>query len=352
MSRILITGGAGFIGSALVRRMLADGHQVLNVDKLTYASHLETLNDVSGKAGYSFQHADVANGPAMAAAIAKFKPDAIFHLAAETHVDRSIDDAAVFIETNIRGTYVMLEAALRLWSGLDGKAKKSFRFVHVSTDEVYGSLGESGAFTEDDPYRPNSPYAASKAAADHLVHAWFTTYGLPAIITNCSNNYGPYQHPEKLIPTVLRHALAGEVIPVYGDGKNCRDWLHVDDHVEGLILALDRARPGEKYLFGTHRDKTNIEFVKQICAILDQASPRTDGQSYAEQITLVADRPGHDFRYAINPAKAEAELNWKARHSLASGLEETVAWYIANPDWMARPKAELGRLGLGKPQAS
>ncbi len=346
--RAIVTGGAGFIGSALVRRAIGDGHQVLNIDKLTYAGRLETVAAVSGDPNYSFLRADVADAAAMIRAIADFAPDAVFHLAAETHVDRSVDHPATFIETNVGGTYAMLEAALRYWSALDGRRRAQFRFVQVSTDEVYGSLGRDGHFCEDTPYRPNSPYSASKAAGDHLANAWFVTYGLPVLVSNCSNNYGRFQHPEKLIPTVLRHALAGSAIPVYGDGSNCRDWLNVEDHVEGLLRLRERGRPGEKYLFGARADVANLALVKMLCGILDRLRPRPDGTSYAAQISFVDDRPGHDFRYAIDPAKAERALGWSPRRALPDGLAETVAWYLDHPSWLVRPEAELMRLGLAR----
>jgi len=346
--RAIVTGGAGFIGSALVRRLIGDGHAVLNIDKLTYAGRLDTVASVSRDTNYSFLHADVADPAAMTRACGDFAPDVVFHLAAETHVDRSVDQPAAFIETNVGGTYALLDAALRYWSALESAARQQFRFVQVSTDEVYGSLGCDGLFCEDSPYRPNSPYSASKAAGDHLANAWFVTYGLPVLVSNCSNNYGRFQHPEKLIPTVLRHALAGSPIPVYGDGSNCRDWLYVDDHVDGLLRLRERGRPGDKYLFGGRADVSNIALVEMLCRILDRLKPRRQGGSYADQISFVADRPGHDFRYAIDPTKAERELDWAARRDLPSGLAETVSWYLDQPGWLVRPDAELRRLGLAR----
>jgi dTDP-glucose 4,6-dehydratase len=345
--RIIITGGAGFIGSALVRRAIAGGNEILNIDKLTYAGRLETVAAVSEHPHYSFLRADVADEGAINRAVARFAPDVIFHLAAETHVDRSIDGPGVFVDTNIRGTYVMLEAALRYWSGLNPAKRQQFRFVQVSTDEVYGSLGETGLFTEDSPYRPNSPYAASKAAGDHLARAWHVSHGLPTMVSHCTNNYGPYQHAEKLIPTVLRHAIAGDPIPVYGDGRNRRDWLHVDDHVAGLMLVGERGEPGRDYLFGGRSEIANIDLVRTICGIVDRQRPNGDGHSSADLISLVTDRPGHDFRYATDPARTEIELEWSARQALQSGLEATVGWYLANPGWMDRPAEQLARLGLG-----
>ena len=346
--RAIVTGGAGFIGSALVRRLVGDGHAVLNIDKLTYAGRLETVASVSRDPNYSFLRADVADAMVMTRACAEFGPNVVFHLAAETHVDRSVDQPAAFIETNVGGTCAMLEAALRYWSGLEGEARRQFRFMQVSTDEVYGSLGSEGHFCEDSPYRPNSPYAASKAAGDHLANAWFVTYGLPVLVSNCSNNYGPFQHPEKLIPTVLRHALAFSPIPVYGDGRNCRDWLYVDDHIDGLLRLYERGRPGEKYLFGARADVNNVALVETLCGILDRFKPRAQGGSYASQISFVDDRPGHDFRYAIDPAKAERELGWAVRRALPGGLQETVSWYLEHPAWLVRPDAELRRLGLAR----
>jgi len=347
-TRAAVTGGAGFIGSALVRRGVADGHQILNIDKLTYAGSMDAVAMVAERASYRFLRADVVDGDAIAHAFAEFAPDVIFHLAAESHVDRSIDRPAAFIATNVVGTHAVLEAALRYWSKLDTARRARFRFVHVSTDEVYGSLGDDGLFREDSPYRPNSPYSASKAAADHLARAWFATYGLPVIVSNCSNNYGPYQHPEKLIPTVLRHALRESEIPVYGDGRNRRDWLHVDDHVDGLLQLFAHGRPGESYLFGGRAEIANLDLVRTLCRILDRQRARPSGGSYADLIAFVADRPGHDFRYAIDPTKAERHLSWSPRRSLDLGLEETVAWYLAHPSWLERPAAELARLGLSR----
>ena len=345
--RVIITGGAGFIGSALVRRAIAGSWQVLNIDKLTYAGRLETVASVSDHPHYSFLRADVADEDAINRAISRFAPDVIFHLAAESHVDRSIDGPGVFIETNIRGTYVMLEAALLYWSKLNPAKQEQFRFIQVSTDEVYGSLGEDDFFTEDSPYRPNSPYSASKAAGDHLARAWYVSYGLPTIVSHCTNNYGPFQHAEKLIPTVLRHAIAGRSIPVYGDGRNRRDWLYVDDHAAGLMLVGLRGRPGRHYLFGGRSEIANIDLVRIVCDILDRKKPCGGKRTYADQISLVTDRPGHDFRYATDPANTESELGWSARQSLPSGLEATVGWYLANPGWMDRPAEQLARLGLG-----
>jgi dTDP-glucose 4,6-dehydratase len=347
MLRALITGGAGFIGSALVRRAIAADWAVLNIDKLTYAGRLETVAAVTDHLNYSFLRADVADESAINEAVSRFAPDVIFHLAAESHVDRSIDGPAVFIKTNIQGTYVMLEAALRYWSGLSPAARERFRFIQVSTDEVYGSLGDGGLFTEQSLYRPNSPYSASKAAGDHLARAWRVSYGLPTIVSHCSNNYGPFQHAEKLIPTVLRNAIAGQAIPVYGDGRNRRDWLYIEDHVAGLMLAAECGMPGRDYLFGGRAEIANIDLVHIVCGILDQQKPCRGGLNYTDQISLVTDRPGHDFRYATDPTSTENELGWSPQQALHSGLAATVAWYLANPGWMNRPAEQLARLGLG-----
>jgi dTDP-glucose 4,6-dehydratase len=342
--RLLVTGGAGFIGSAAVRGAVHAGHDVLIVDKLTYAGRLEWLSEIISSPRHRFLKADIADQAAVTTALRDFNPDAVLHLAAESHVDRSVDDPAAFIDTNVRGTFVLLEAALRHWSGLHGARRDRFRFIHVSTDEVFGALAEDGRFDARSRYAPNSPYAASKAAADHLARAWHRTYGLPVTVTNCSNNYGPRQHAEKFIPTVIRHALADAPIPLYGTGGNIRDWLYVDDHVAGLMAALQRGRPGETYLFGGRGEMRNIDLAGMICALLDARRPRPDGKSYTEQITLVADRPGHDWRYAIDPAQAEQALGWRASEPLESGLDKTVGWYLANPDSLA-PVSERGRLG-------
>ncbi|QWC56588.1 dTDP-glucose 4,6-dehydratase [Erythrobacter sp. 3-20A1M] len=332
--RILVTGGAGFIGSALVRHLIGETQaEVLNLDKLTYAGNLASLKDVADDPRYRFVQADICDGEAVAAAIEDFRPDAIMHLAAESHVDRSIDGPAQFIQTNIVGTFEMLQAATRYWKGLEGAQKDTFRFHHISTDEVYGALGDEGYFTESTAYDPRSPYSASKAGSDHLVSAWHHTHGLPTIITNCSNNYGPYHFPEKLIPLVIIRAVGGEALPVYGDGSNVRDWLFVDDHARALTLAMDRGTPGETYMIGGHSERTNLQVVHGICDVLDNLSPRADGASYREQITFVSDRPGHDFRYAIDPSKIERELGWKPAENFESGLRRTVEWYLDNRDW-------------------
>jgi dTDP-glucose 4,6-dehydratase len=342
--RLVVTGGAGFIGSAVVCRALHDGHTVLTVDKLTYAGRLDALSEVSASPRHHFLKADVADSAAMEAAFIDFEPDAVLHLAAESHVDRSIDSPDAFINTNINGTFVLLEAALRCWSRRRGRERGRFTFVHISTDEVFGALGETGCFDLGSRYAPSSPYAASKAAADHLARVWHRTYGLPVIVTNCSNNYGPRQHPEKLIPTVIRHALAGEPIPIYGNGQNIRDWLHVDDHADGLMATLRQGRPGETYLFGGRCDVRNLDLAHMICGILDVCAPRHDGKRYAENIDMVSDRPGHDFRYSIDPSHAENILGWRANKSLEAGLATTIDWYLGNPDWLI-PGKILGRLG-------
>lgn len=344
--RVIVTGGAGFVGSALVRQLIAEGDVVLNIDKLTYAGDLRTVAMVAQSESYKFLQADITDAEAMTSAFSSFSPDAIFHLAAESHVDRSIDGPSVFLDTNIIGTYVLLQAALR-YTRTAGAASDHFRFMLISTDEVYGTLGVDGLFSEITAYAPNSPYSASKAAADHLGRAWFETYGLAVINTNCSNNYGPFQNSEKLIPTVIRKSLSGEKIPVYGRGENVRDWIHVDDHVRGLIDAFHRGRPGEKYNLGGNAEVTNIALVRRICALLDKRRPRKDGLHYAEQINFVEDRPGHDFRYAVDSRKAEIELGWSRRHTFESGIEKTVTWYLENPDWSVTTK-DAGRLGLAQ----
>lgn len=348
--RILVTGGAGFIGSALVRHLIRDTpHTVLNVDKLTYAGNLASLDPIANSPRYSFLQADICDQAAITKAMADFRPQVVTHLAAESHVDRSIDGPAEFIQTNIVGTFAMLSAALDYWRGLDEAEKAAFRFHHISTDEVFGTLADDGYFTEETPYDPHSPYSASKASSDHLVRAWHDTYGLPVIVTNCSNNYGPYHYPEKLIPLMILKALAGESLPVYGKGLNVRDWLFVEDHARALTTVFEKGAIGESYIIGGRAEKTNIDVVTRICETLDRVQPRADGKSYKEQIGYVTDRPGHDHRYAIDPSKLERELGWKAQESFESGIERTVAWYLDNEAWW-RPlvdKQAVKRVGLG-----
>ena len=348
--RILVTGGAGFIGSALVRHLVRDTpHEVLNLDKLTYAGNLASLEPIANSPRYRFVQADICDAAAVSTAIAGFRPDVITHLAAESHVDRSIDGPADFIQTNVVGTFTMLSAALDYWRGLDEEAKAGFRFHHISTDEVFGSLGDEGYFTEATPYDPHSPYSASKASSDHLVRAWHDTYGLPVLITNCSNNYGPYHFPEKLIPLMIIKALAGDNLPVYGQGLNVRDWLFVEDHARALTRVFERGRPGESYIIGGRAERKNIEVVTRICETLDQIRPRGDGRSYKDQISHVADRPGHDHRYAIDPGKIERELDWTAQESFDSGIARTIHWYLDNEEWwrpLVEEKGAIKRVGL------
>ncbi len=335
--KILVTGGAGFIGSAVVRHIIRDTDwSVANVDKLTYAGNLDSLADARTSNRHRHFKVDICDRTALDAVFQEVRPDAVLHLAAESHVDRSIDGAAPFIETNIAGTYTLLEATLAHWRGLDEAARARFRFQHISTDEVFGSLGATGKFTETTPYQPNSPYSASKAASDHLVRAWHHTYGLPTLATNCSNNYGPYHFPEKLIPLVILRALAGESLPVYGKGENVRDWLHVEDHAEALTLVLRRGRPGETYNVGGDSERTNIEVVRAICALLDEMLPGSPNRPHERLIKFVTDRPGHDARYAIDAGKIKTELGWHPRHSFDSGLRETVRWFLDNRPWWER----------------
>ncbi|MFM6932830.1 MAG: dTDP-glucose 4,6-dehydratase [Novosphingobium sp.] len=332
--RILVTGGAGFIGSAVVRQLIGETEaEVLTVDKLTYAGNLSSLADARQSNRYHFLQADICDAAAMAKAFADFRPDAVMHLAAESHVDRSIDGPAEFIQTNVVGTFTLLDAATAYWRGLDDAARAAFRFHHISTDEVFGSLGDEGMFTEETAYDPRSPYSASKASSDHLVRAWHHTHGLPVVVTNCSNNYGPYHFPEKLIPLVILKAISGQPLPVYGDGSNVRDWLHVEDHARALRLVVDQGIPGETYCVGGNSERTNLQVVHAICDELDAARPRADGESYRAQITYVKDRPGHDFRYAIDTAKIGRELGWSPQESFESGIAGTVRWYLANEAW-------------------
>lgn len=331
--RLLVTGGAGFIGSAVVRRAVQAGCRVLNLDKLTYAGSLATVAAVANDERYEHVRADIADRAVMRSLLERFRPTAVMHLAAESHVDRSIDGPAPFIETNVVGTFILLDEALSYFRGLREGDAERFRFLHVSTDEVFGSLGTEGRFDESSPHRPNSPYSASKAAADHLARAWFHTYGLPVVTTNCTNNYGPFQFPEKLIPLTILRALDGRPLPVYGRGENVRDWLYVEDHVDALMLALRSGRPGETYALGGRAERDNIEVVREICRLLDAIVPSEAVVDRSALIEFVPDRPGHDFRYAMDISKAERELGWSPKETFASGLMRTVRWYLANRDW-------------------
>ncbi len=334
--KILVTGGAGFIGSAVIRHIInSTPHRVLNLDALTYAGNLESLKDVADDPRYQFEQVDICHHKDVERVIQAFRPDIIMHLAAESHVDRSIDGPSDFIQTNIIGTYTLLEVARKYWLGLNIIEQENFLFHHISTDEVYGSLGDDGLFTEDSSYDPSSPYSASKASSDHLVRAWHRTYGLPVIITNCSNNYGPYQFPEKLIPLMILNALAGKPLPVYGEGKQVRDWLHVDDHARALYKVVTEGKPGEVYNIGGYNEKTNLEVVNTICQILDELVPEHPGDisNYAELITYVADRPGHDHRYAIDASKIKQDLGWLPDETFETGIRSTVQWYLDNCDW-------------------
>ncbi|MGC6331227.1 dTDP-glucose 4,6-dehydratase [Rhizorhabdus sp. FW153] len=332
--RILVTGGAGFIGSALIRHLIGETtHEVLNLDKLTYAGVLTSLAPVGNNPRYRFVQGDICDAERVRSLLAEFQPDIVAHLAAESHVDRSIDGPGAFIQTNVVGTYTLLDQALAYWRALDGERRASFRFHHISTDEVYGSLGDEGLFTESTAYDPRSPYSASKAGSDHLVRAWGHTYGLPVLVTNCSNNYGPYHFPEKLIPLIIIRALAGEPLPVYGDGSNVRDWLYVEDHARALRTVFERGTPGETYNVGGNSERRNIAVVQAICAALDRLQPRADGRGYASQISFVADRPGHDRRYAIDASKIRDQLGWEPQVSFDEGIERTVRWYLDNRPW-------------------
>lgn len=339
--KILITGGAGFIGSAVVRQAVAKGHEVVNLDALTYAANLANVESAARSNLYSFEKADLRDGPALSRILTLHRPDAILHLAAESHVDRSIDGPGDFIDTNVRGTFNLLEAARAYWQGQGRPA--TFRFQHISTDEVFGTLGPTGRFTEETPYAPNSPYAASKAASDHLVRAWGETYGLPVLLTNCSNNYGPYHFPEKLIPVTILNALHGRPIPVYGAGENVRDWLYVEDHAEALLLVLEQGAVGRSYNIGGEAERRNIDLVQMICRLMDDLHPK--GATHARLITYVTDRPGHDARYAIDPSRIRDELGWQAKTPLEEGLRHTIAWYLGHPEWW---QPLLSRPGVGQ----
>lgn len=340
--KILITGGAGFIGSAVVRLAIARGHHVVNVDALTYAACLDNVACVADHSSYTFEQADIRDRSLLDDIFTKHAPDTVMHLAAESHVDRSIDGPADFIQTNINGTFNMLEAARSYWQA-QGRPE-TFRFHHISTDEVFGSLASTGLFTEDTPYDPRSPYSASKASSDHLVRAWHETYGLPVVLTNCSNNYGPYHFPEKLIPVVILNALAGKSLPIYGDGRNIRDWLYVEDHADALLLVLEKGTVGRSYNIGGENERTNVELVNTLCDILDRLRARDVG-SYADLITFVTDRPGHDARYAIDPSRIRNELGWQPSVTVEEGLEKTVEWYLKNENWW---KPLLDRSGVGR----
>ncbi len=343
--KLIVTGGAGFIGSAVVRQAVAAGHQVVNLDALTYAACLDNVASVAADPNYIFEHADIRDRAALDRIFASHKPDAVMHLAAESHVDRSIDGPGHFIETNITGTYNMLEAARSYWQ--QAGMPEYFRFHHISTDEVYGSLpgDPSVMFTEDTPYDPRSPYSASKASSDHLVRAWHETYGLPVVLTNCSNNYGPFHFPEKLIPVIILNALAGKALPIYGDGSNIRDWLYVEDHADALLTVVQKGVLGRAYNIGGENERSNLDLVNTLCEILDQKLPRGDGKSYKEQITFVTDRPGHDARYAIDPTRIRNELGWRPSVTVEEGLERTVQWYLDNEDWW---RALQNRAGVGE----
>jgi dTDP-glucose 4,6-dehydratase len=349
--RIVVTGGAGFIGSAVCRHLITETDaEVVNVDKLTYAGNLESLRLVSQDSRYRFVKADICDEVAIGNLFREIRPDAVLHLAAESHVDRSIAGSRAFIVTNILGTHTLLEAARHYWSALEGATKESFRFLHVSTDEVYGSLGSDGLFSESTAYDPSSPYAASKAASDHLAIAWYRTYGLPVVVSNCSNNYGPYQFPEKLIPLMILNAYEGKPLPVYGKGANVRDWLYVEDHAKALHLILTKGKPGETYNVGGHNERTNLEVVHAICSAFDEVNP--DGRPHDRLISYVPDRPGHDHRYAIDASKLESELGWKAEESFVSGLAKTVRWFLDNEWWWSplRKTVYAGeRIGLVAP---
>jgi dTDP-glucose 4,6-dehydratase len=354
--KILVTGGAGFIGSAVVRHLIQDtGDSVVNLDKLTYAGNLDNCAGVSADPRYAFAQVDICDAAAIAKVFERHQPDAVMHLAAESHVDRSIDGPSDFIQTNIVGTYVMLEASRKYWTGLTGERKETFRFHHISTDEVYGSLGDEGLFTEDTPYDPSSPYSSSKAASDHLVRAWQRTYGLPCVVTNCSNNYGPFQFPEKLVPLMILNGLSGKKLPIYGKGDNIRDWLYVDDHARALVTVLKRGTVGETYNIGGVNEKTNVDVVHTICDLLDELVPHSSFAPHRSLISFVQDRPGHDHRYAIDASKIERELGWRPAETFESGIRKTVQWYLDNSNWVRRALAGRytgERLGLNQKKAA
>lgn len=347
--KLLITGGAGFIGSNLVRMAIEEGHDVLNLDKLTYAGNPSSLSDIRECGAYRFVQGDICDHVLLERLLGEFAPDCILHLAAESHVDRSIDGPEVFIQTNVMGTFRLLEAARHYWRGLPEEKRERFRFLHVSTDEVFGSLGPEGHFSENTPYDPRSPYSASKASSDHLARAYYHTYGLPTVVTNCSNNYGPFQFPEKLIPLMINNAIRGQNLPVYGDGGNIRDWLYVGDHCSALLTVLRMGKTGETYTIGGNSERTNLQIVTLLCGILDELYPGKDGKSFSELITFVPDRPGHDRRYAIDAAKIQRELGWKPRRTFEEGMRTTVQWYLDNQDWVENVlsgKYQMERLGV------
>jgi dTDP-glucose 4,6-dehydratase len=351
--KILVTGGAGFIGSAVIRNLIIGGRdEVINVDKLTYAANLDSLAPVDRHPGYTFEQVDICDAAAVKGVFMRHQPDAVMHLAAESHVDRSIDGPANFVQTNIIGTYNMLEVALNYSGQLDGISREQFRFHHISTDEVFGSLGHNDPpFTKNTPYKPRSPYSATKAASDHLALAWYHTYGLPVVLSNCSNNYGPFQFPEKLIPLMIINAMSGQALPVYGRGENIRDWLHVDDHAAALVAIMKRGRLGECYLVGGDAERRNVDVVREICRYLDTVSPRSDGSLHESLINFVQDRPGHDFRYSINCAQIKSELGWKPEVNFEEGLAQTIDWYIHNREWWEPRLANQydgRRLGLAR----
>ncbi len=353
--KVLVTGGAGFIGSALCRFLINEtACSVVNVDKLTYAANLNSLDSIADDPRYTFYQTDICNGETVAAILKSHQPDAIIHLAAESHVDRSITGSAAFITTNIVGTHVLLETARAYWEDLPGDRKERFRFLHVSTDEVFGSLGDEGSFSETSPYDPSSPYSASKAAADHLATAWHRTYGLPVLTSNCSNNYGPFHFPEKLVPLIITNALLGRELPVYGSGSNVRDWLYVDDHAAALFTLVEKGKPGESYNVGSRSERDNLSVVHTICDLLDRLAPGDSSKPHKDAIRFVTDRPGHDFRYAINPEKIEREIGWRPRETFESGIEKAVRWYIDN-EWWWWPLREScydgQRLGLTSTQS-
>ena len=347
--KVVVTGGAGFIGSSVVRTLLAKGHGVVNVDKLTYAADLASLAGVEQHPQYAFEKVDVCDAEGLRGVFARHAPHAVMHLAAESHVDRSIDGPDAFVQTNVVGTYTLLQAARTHWSELPSDQREAFRFLNVSTDEVFGSLPPDGWFTEQSAYEPSSPYSATKASADHLVRAWHATFGLPTLVTNCSNNFGPYQFPEKLIPVIVLNALEGKPLPVYGAGENVRDWLFVDDHADALVMALERGKPGSTYLVGARNPRRNIDVVRALCAIVDELAPSQAIGKRESLIQFVTDRPGHDFRYAIDASSTEQALGWKPRHPFDEALRTTVAWYLENRAWCGRIAGRNGRerLGLG-----